>query len=200
MDRAVTPWVIGTAHRPAFSSFRTNDIPAVADHLYASLEPVLRRHNVDIMLYGHVHTYERSCALAHGACVGSGPGGDHTTVQLNNGTVHITVGSGGHALEDPKMLTKHKPGSEKVHIDYGFVRLDLKNATHADFSFVEVKLKTHWWSKKVYKVVGEPVDHTSFVRRWAAPLAGLRKKKKPHKIHKVDAKDHTTFRRSATRG
>ena len=64
---------------------------------------------------------------------------------------------------------------------------------------MEVKLKTHWWSKKVYKVEGEPVDHTSFVREWAAPLAGLRKKK-PHKIHKVDAKDHTTFRRSATRG
>ena len=53
------------------------------------VEPLLAKHKVNLMLVGHQHSYERSCAAYGGRCV---PPGQH-------GTVHLVVGSAGATLE-----------------------------------------------------------------------------------------------------
>ena len=72
VNRSATPWIVGAGHRPAYSSY--DHLPglgtqSMAAHLRKALEPLLRKHSVDVMLYGHVHAYERSCPLANFACV-----------------------------------------------------------------------------------------------------------------------------------
>ena len=51
----------------------------------AELEPLLTRERVNLMLVGHQHSYERSCAAFGGACVADG----------KSGTVHVVAGTAG---------------------------------------------------------------------------------------------------------
>jgi hypothetical protein len=46
----------------------------VAAELRESLENLLAAHSVDLTLHGHHHSYQRSCPLLSGECVGYGPG------------------------------------------------------------------------------------------------------------------------------
>jgi hypothetical protein len=51
---------------------------------------VLRRYRVNLVLVGHQHSFERSCPVFDGMCVGDAG---------RDGTVHVTVGTAGAGVE-----------------------------------------------------------------------------------------------------
>ena len=105
VDRAKTPWVLTGGHRPMYSSSYGYGVTeahadACRDGSYDAkrfncqdvaerdaLEPLFRRHGVDLALWGHTHTYERACGIAGNFTCAEG--GDSA------GTAHISTGAAG---------------------------------------------------------------------------------------------------------
>ena len=57
--------------------------------LQALVEPLFRRHAVDVALWGHHHSYQRSCSMTRGQCVGN-----HADAAA--GVVHTVIGAAGY--------------------------------------------------------------------------------------------------------
>jgi acid phosphatase type 7 len=79
VDRARTPWVILTLHVPLYNTFSLHhhdpQIFAARDHL----EPLMIKYNVNVVLNGHIHAYQRTHMVA-------------ANVTTPEGTMHITIG------------------------------------------------------------------------------------------------------------
>jgi len=86
VDRSKTPFVIVGGHRPMYvSSVSTGN--ATSDQGMATLlrqyvEPLFYKYKVDLALWGHMHTYQRTCAVYNETCD-------------KHGTVHVIVGTAG---------------------------------------------------------------------------------------------------------
>eukprot|EP00281_Chroomonas_sp_CCMP1168_P005804 CAMPEP_0206278652 /NCGR_PEP_ID=MMETSP0047_2-20121206/37539_1 /ASSEMBLY_ACC=CAM_ASM_000192 /TAXON_ID=195065 /ORGANISM="Chroomonas mesostigmatica_cf, Strain CCMP1168" /LENGTH=606 /DNA_ID=CAMNT_0053708421 /DNA_START=110 /DNA_END=1931 /DNA_ORIENTATION=+ len=104
VNRTKTPWVVFAAHRPLYVS-STNSNPIDGDQTAATqlrevFEELLYIAEVDVVVTGHHHTYQRTCPVYKGAC---------TTPRFNfsyAGPVHVVVGMAGFAtttnVEDPQ--------------------------------------------------------------------------------------------------
>eukprot|EP00732_Lithocolla_globosa_P001308 Lithocolla_globosa_v1_NODE_625_length_3568_cov_66.349274.p1 type:complete len:594 gc:universal NODE_625_length_3568_cov_66.349274:1884-103(-) len=90
VNRSDTPWVIVTGHRPMYNSEIYPSDFRVAEKIQEAFEDLLIEHDVDIALWGHYHSYERTCAVYQNRCQ-SHP---------RDGLVHITVGSAGAWLDN----------------------------------------------------------------------------------------------------
>ncbi|KAJ0980902.1 hypothetical protein J5N97_009157 [Dioscorea zingiberensis] len=62
VDRSRTPWVIFAGHRPMYSS-QEGILPSVDSDFVKAVEPLLLENKVDLVIFGHVHNYERTCAV-----------------------------------------------------------------------------------------------------------------------------------------
>jgi len=115
VNRSRTPWVIVTAHRPAYCSQDYPEDRAVADHLAKAVDPVLAKHQVDLFLSGHYHSYERTCPVSQGVCHPDG-----------SAPVHIMVGAAGATLScAPRVPTSW---SEAFYCTYGYLKLQVQGA------------------------------------------------------------------------
>lgn len=124
VDREKTPWVLVGIHRPLYESEYYAGDNEVSAHLVSLLEPTLVRYGVDMVLGGHYHGYERTCAVVGGQCVGAGQGG----------IVHVTIGTGGIGLDNA--LYNDVDWSEfRDEVDWGFGRFYV-NATTLVAEFV----------------------------------------------------------------
>ncbi|KAF7031168.1 hypothetical protein CFC21_042539 [Triticum aestivum] len=102
VDRSRTPWVIFIGHRPMYSS-NVGIIPSVDPDFVASVEPLLLNNKVDLVFFGHVHNYERTCAVYKGKCRGM-PRKDASGIDTYDNSnytapVHAIVGAGGFSLD-----------------------------------------------------------------------------------------------------
>uniref|UniRef100_A0A453FQI2 Purple acid phosphatase n=1 Tax=Aegilops tauschii subsp. strangulata TaxID=200361 RepID=A0A453FQI2_AEGTS len=102
VDRSRTPWVIFIGHRPMYSS-NVGIIPSVDPDFVASVEPLLLTNKVDLVFFGHVHNYERTCAVYKGKCRGM-PRKDASGIDTYDNSnytapVHAIVGAGGFSLD-----------------------------------------------------------------------------------------------------
>lgn len=115
VDRATTPWVVLATHRMMYTTqaMEMSDYN-VSLHFRQEVEPLLKRYKVNLMMVGHQHSYERSCAAYAGKCV---PTGEH-------GTVHMVVGSAGASLERHGFDPSLGEFSLKHVNDWGYARLD----------------------------------------------------------------------------
>jgi hypothetical protein len=86
VDRARTPWLILSIHRPLVMTQETPNEVRMSAGVYALLEPLLERAAVDIVLGGHVHSFQRTCPMSGYACAARG----------ERGTVHYTNGAAGY--------------------------------------------------------------------------------------------------------
>jgi hypothetical protein len=50
-------------------------VTCCAEHLRRQIEALLSRHEVDLVLSGHVHSYARTCNVLAGSCVDMRDGG-----------------------------------------------------------------------------------------------------------------------------
>jgi len=91
VDRSVTPWIIFSGHRPMYIDSKDNSSVAsdqrVATLLRENIEELLVKHQVDLALWGHHHSYQRSCPVYKGICQTEG-----------NFPVHAVIGMGGMGL------------------------------------------------------------------------------------------------------
>ncbi|XP_020114415.1 probable inactive purple acid phosphatase 27 isoform X2 [Ananas comosus] len=102
VDRTRTPWLIFAGHRPMYSSY-SSILPNVDAKFVKSVEPLLLTYKVDLVFFGHVHNYERTCAVYGGECKGM-PKKDKNGVDTYDNSnytapVHVVVGTGGFVLD-----------------------------------------------------------------------------------------------------
>ena len=84
VDRTKTPWVVVAGHRPWYSS------GSICDTCQSAFEDVFIENNVDLVLSGHFHVYERNSPI--------GKNGSIDANELNNPSSpwYITNGAAGH--------------------------------------------------------------------------------------------------------
>ncbi|KAL8531334.1 hypothetical protein ACS0TY_008093 [Phlomoides rotata] len=105
VNRTRTPWLIFTGHRPMYSS---NPgfvlLPSVDPDFVDAVEPLLLSNKVDLALFGHVHNYERTCAVYKNECLGlpvkDGNGTDTYYNANYTAPLHLVIGMAGFELHD----------------------------------------------------------------------------------------------------
>eukprot|EP00455_Lapot_gusevi_P052945 TRINITY_DN8158_c0_g1_i17.p1 TRINITY_DN8158_c0_g1~~TRINITY_DN8158_c0_g1_i17.p1 ORF type:complete len:243 (+),score=60.89 TRINITY_DN8158_c0_g1_i17:88-816(+) len=116
VNRSLTPFVVITGHRPMYNSENCTDDPSASDFpvslgMQRAFEDLLYKYRVDLALWGHQHSYERTCAVYQQRC-------------NVDGTVHITVGTAGAGLEDGAFnLGNYKEYSLKHWVNWGYLRV-----------------------------------------------------------------------------
>lgn len=108
VDRKQTPWLIFTGHRPMYSSVDDGIIgiitPSVDADFAPAIEQLLLDYQVDLVFWGHVHNYERTCALFQKTCKSlptKGVDGVDTYNSANySAPVHAVIGMAGFSLDN----------------------------------------------------------------------------------------------------
>ena len=99
-------------------------------YLRKNLESLLVEHGVNVVLSGHTHRYERTCAVKDGDCVGEHAGG----------IFHVITGSGGHEISG----TSHPDKRKKKYMErsipkFGFSTVKILSETSAKITFTSVQ-------------------------------------------------------------
>ena len=119
VNRSRTPWLIVSSHRPMYSSQIIPKPYFIISMLQLYLEPLFYRYDVDINLYAHIHSYERTCPMYQQRCV-------------ENGITQILIGMAGQDL-----VSYPYSGAEwSIYHDeeYGYTQL-WANRTYLKFTY-----------------------------------------------------------------
>lgn len=133
MTRTRTPWLIVGSHRPMYSSLdkssadshgTTNSSSVGADtvksKLQEYLEPLFYKHGVDLNLFAHIHSYERTCQMYQGTCV-------------KGGIAHALIGMAGFDLTQGT-YRKADWSVYRENNNYGYVHI-WANKTYLSFNY-----------------------------------------------------------------
>ncbi len=104
-------------HHPPFAS-GFNEADPLSAQVRARIVPVLDRHEVELVLTGHEHSYQRTRPMRGGVPVTAGAG-----------TLYITTGGGGAGLVNPPARTYHANrlmGHHYLRVDVQDGRIDLR--------------------------------------------------------------------------
>jgi hypothetical protein len=135
VDRARHPWLVFGGHRPMYVDQYGGYIEPASAPLQKLVEPLLLKYKVDMALWGHHHSYQRSCRLARGKCVDSsssiGPELDRPW-----GIVHAVIGAAGYEFSRVAEPS-NTPAWVRFANDtqYGYATLDA-NTSRLHFAFV----------------------------------------------------------------
>ena len=125
VDRKKTPWLVVGGHRPMYVS--TEDQWRVADPiLRAQLESMFAKYKVDVALWGHNHSYQRTCSIYNMTCV------DGTS---QHGIVHLVIGAAGYVLNP--VVEGYAPMKVIDNSTYGYLHMDFQNSTVLKASFID---------------------------------------------------------------
>ncbi|EFZ04130.1 purple acid phosphatase [Metarhizium robertsii] len=132
VDRKKTPWVVVAGHRPWYLS-KKNVTGTICWSCKDVFEPLFIQYNVDLVLTGHAHVYERLAPLANGTIDPN---------ELNNPKApwYITNGAGGHydgldSFDEPKQKYS-RFGLDTANATYGWSRLTFHNCSHLTHEFI----------------------------------------------------------------
>lgn len=126
IDRKKTPWVLLTMHPPIYNTFSLHhhdpQIFAAKEHL----EPLFVEYNVNLVLTGHIHAYQRTDYVAFGNVTDTGP-------------MHITIGAGGRKCDAPFTNKEPEEWIQKRDASmYGYGRITIQNKTHAEWRWIPI--------------------------------------------------------------
>ncbi|KHN11728.1 Putative inactive purple acid phosphatase 27 [Glycine soja] len=101
VNRQKTPWLIFMGHRPMYTT-NHGFVPSENKFMKA-VEPLLLENKVDLVLFGHVHNYERTCSVFQNECK-SMPTKDKNGMDTYDGRnysapVHAVIGMAGFTLD-----------------------------------------------------------------------------------------------------
>ena len=117
VNRSITPWLIVGSHRPMYSSLIGTDL--IKAKLQEYIEPLLYKYHVDLHLFAHIHSYERTCPVYKNKCV-------------KDGITQVLIGMGGHDLSEGTY--EHVDWSIYHDIQFGYTHLSV-NKTHLAFYY-----------------------------------------------------------------
>lgn len=117
LSKSTAKWKVVAHHHPVYSSDdddygntrvakSTLGSPKIA-HLAALYE----KYNVDLVFYGHIHTYERTWPIRE------------NKVNLQNGVIYLTMGGGGGGLERPAPMRSWFTNKIFTNHHFGIVRI-----------------------------------------------------------------------------
>jgi hypothetical protein len=150
VDRAVSPFLIVSLHRPMYiNSDYGADVPTgdvmVMNLLQQHVEPVTHKHKVTLMLYGHNHRLERvSAAYQNRTVTASVPvaEGDGSVVHVYDkpaATVHYVAGTAGASYTPNDCVNVGiacPEWSESVIYEHGYLRFVALNASALRYDYV----------------------------------------------------------------
>ncbi|UJR34922.1 hypothetical protein I4U23_027700 [Adineta vaga] len=87
VNRSRTPWLIVGSHRHFYTSESESPTDLIKLMLRLYLEPLFYQYHVDINLYAHRHSYERSCPMFQSKCI-------------DDGIIQVLIGMAGQDLDD----------------------------------------------------------------------------------------------------
>jgi acid phosphatase type 7 len=129
VDRSKTPWVIVAGHRPWYISY-ANKSSAVCTVCKDVFEPIFLQYDVDLVLSGHVHAYQRNAPIYNYVA-------DENDLSNPKFPWYITNGAAGHydgldTLQRP-FTNYTRYAADSV---YGWSKLSFHNCTHLTHDFV----------------------------------------------------------------
>ncbi|KAJ4979818.1 hypothetical protein NE237_010598 [Protea cynaroides] len=137
INRSRTPWLIFTGHRPMYSTLSA--VPSSVDSTFVEkVEPLLLNYKVDLVLWGHVHNYERTCAVYQNNCKAM-PTKDTNGNDLYDNTnytapVHVVIGMAGFSLDQFPSNVNASSWSLVRIAEFGYVRFQAtKEELQAEF-------------------------------------------------------------------
>jgi hypothetical protein len=143
VNRTTHPWLLFGGHRPMYVDV-TGHVPS-AGPLQRLVEPLLLRHRVDVAIWGHHHSYQRSCPMAYGRCVQHAS--DHQRTRGSQGqpplrpgqqwgVTHLVVGTAGYEFSEVASPAEQQGWVAFVNnTRYGFGAIDA-NLSALRFAFV----------------------------------------------------------------
>lgn len=91
VDRERTPFVVFQGHRPMYTTGSKIREAPLREKLIEHIEPLLVKNKVNLVLWGHVHRYERFCPLHNFTCGNLEMTGDESKAF----PVHVVIGMAG---------------------------------------------------------------------------------------------------------
>ena len=126
VNHSRTPWLIVSGHRPFYFSERYDNDQEVSIHMRHAIEPLFHKYRVDMVISGHLHSYERTCKMYREKCV-------------EDGIVYVIAGSAGFILDEVGVWSF--PWSRHYEVEFGYGRVTVANATELLWEFVRNKDK-----------------------------------------------------------
>ncbi|XP_044488172.1 probable inactive purple acid phosphatase 1 isoform X3 [Mangifera indica] len=138
VDRSKTPWLIFTGHRPMYTS--SGGLLNVDGRFAQEVEPLLLQSKVDLVLFGHVHNYERTCSVFQSRCLAmpaKDANGTDTYDHSNyKAPVQAVIGMAGFKLDG---FQKNETWSLSKMMKFGYLRV---HATKEDMKLEFVEADT----------------------------------------------------------
>ncbi|CAF3702659.1 unnamed protein product [Rotaria sp. Silwood1] len=119
VNRSRTPWLIVGSHRPMYASETDEPYDFIKLMLQLYLEPLFYKYHVDLNLFAHKHSYERTCPMFQQKCV-------------DDGITHILIGMAGQDIDNGE----YSDAEWSIYHDqqYGYTQL-WANRTYLHFSY-----------------------------------------------------------------
>eukprot|EP00037_Helgoeca_nana_P022394 m.228750 g.228750 ORF g.228750 m.228750 type:complete len:316 (+) comp25985_c0_seq1:419-1366(+) len=144
VDRGTHPWVVAVVHRPLYTSCLNGEEQQMMRDGFADL---FERYNVDVVLNGHVHSYERTLAVTgdyndttNATVDYAGP--DRSVYIRPKYPVHVVAGTAGNgeSIDDCSKQADANNWTFSVFRsnDVGYGRLVVPNRTHLQIEFFSV--------------------------------------------------------------
>ena len=121
VNKGLTPWLIVVGHRAMYISEKYPEGQTIMFEMQKALEDLFYTYRVDLAVWGHFHSYERTCAVKKGVCD-------------PNGTVHIVVGSAGFELDGAGIY--NFPWSRHYEKSFGYLRVSVANASALKVEYI----------------------------------------------------------------
>lgn len=132
VDREVTPWLVVLMHSPWYNSNGYHYMEG--ETMRVQFESWLVDAKVDVVLAGHVHSYERSKRFSNVEY--DIVNGKATPVRNLHAPVYINIGDGGNIEGVANNFTKPQPAySAFREASFGHATLEIMNRTHAYYAW-----------------------------------------------------------------
>jgi hypothetical protein len=121
-------WIIAVHHRNAYSSTANSVISGAFGQWKEAYHPLFEQYNVDLVLQGHHHSYQRSYPIKYNVDTSRNPIiTDENTNNYTNpeGQIFLTVGTGGAGLHP--LYGNKAPYLITAQEEHGFLNVDVTN-------------------------------------------------------------------------
>lgn len=123
-----TDWTIVFFHKPIYTDSGSHP-PFIK--FRNIIQPIFDKYDVDIVLQGHNHIYERSRPLTFNNTITD----DSTDLFLQpTGQIYLTVGTGGDSHYSFKQISNWS--LKQIENDFGFINIIMENKNELSFEFI----------------------------------------------------------------